>query len=369
MRGAGRSSGGGSAGGAPGEGRGAAHEGRGDARGGLDDALAHDKTLWLRLAQHRRTLGLAARRVLAQKGALLQGLALRGVPDVSLETLHRLAHGALLAQGAESWTSTLLGHTVQRYAFRGTGSGPQVLLLHGLGGSASSMAQLVPALLPITPRVVLLELPGHGRSPRPAQGPLSAREHGAVAIACVEQMQRESGRKVALAGNSLGGALALFVAHARPDLVAGVAGLNPAGAELSEEAMRVLPARFPDPAAGAALMAQLLFHRTPWLFWLVARDLARGWETDTVQRIIDDARRGTDRSLGVEVLTQISAPVLILWGAQDRLLPRSSVDDFRRLLPHARVELIEGCGHIPQLERAGLTRRRVAAFVKSLGAE
>ncbi len=328
--------------------------------------IAADTSLWLRLATQRRKLGLDTRKLLARKGAELQQLALRGVPDLSLESLHRLAHGALLAQGAESWTSQLAGHSVHRYAFQGRGVGPAVLLLHGLGGSASSMAPLVAGLLPLAPRVVLLELPGHGRSPDPAAGPLGAREYGAVVVACVEELAREYRGPVVLVGNSLGGALALFTAHHRSDLCRGVVGLNPAGAEMSEEAMRVLPRHFPDVQLGAAVMAQLLFHRTPWLFWLVARDFARGWETPTVQRILEDARAGTDRSLGLEVLTRIAAPVLILWGEEDRLLPKTSVEDFRRNIPGAVIELIPGCGHVPQLERPAQTRRRVAKFIRGI---
>ena len=319
------------------------------------------RRLWLALASQRKRLGLAARRVLAQGGQL----ALRGVPDLSLDLLMRLAHGAMLAQGAESWTAALHGCRVHRYAFAGHGTGPAALLLHGLGGSASSIAPLVPALVPRSLRVVLLELPGHGRSPEPVHGPLSAREYGAVVIACAEEMAREHGGKVVLIGNSLGGALALYAAHERPDLCAAVVGMNPAGAELSDEAMTALPRAFDDPNLGAAQMARLLFHRTPWPFWLVARDFARHWGPPTVQRILDDARAGNDRSLGLDVLTDIHVPVLILWGAQDRLLPLRSVADFVRIAG-ARVEMLQGCGHIPQLEKPAQARRAVARFIDAL---
>lgn len=318
--------------------------------------------LWLAVAAQRRRLSLATRKMLSQGGQL----ALRGVPDLSMDLLGRLAHGAMLTRGAESWVSPLAGHRVQRYAFAGRKPGGlPVLLLHGLGGSASSMAPLLSALVPLSSRVVLLELPGHGRSPEPAAGPLSAREYGAVVIACAEELARDHGGKVVLIGNSLGGALSLYTAHERPDLCAGVAGLNPAGAELSDEAVHGLPRSFDDVNAGAAHMAALLFHRTPWPFWLVARDFARHWGTPTVQRILDDARAGNDRSLGLEVLTDIHGPVLIVWGAEDRLLPLRSVEDFARIAG-ARVELIPGCGHIPQLERPAATRRAVTSFILQL---
>ena len=325
------------------------------------DQQTEPRRFWVAIASQRKRLGLAARLMLSQGGQL----ALRGVPDLSLDLLMRLAHGAMLAQGADSWTAPLSGHRVHRYAFAGYGAGPGILLLHGLGGSGISMAPLVPALVPLAPRVVLLELPGHGRSPDPVNGPLSAREYGAVVIACAKEMAREHGRKIVLIGNSLGGALALYAAHERPDLCEAVVGVNPAGAELSDEAMSGLPRAFEDANAGAAQMAHLLFHKTPWPFWLVARDFARQWGTPTVQRILDDARAGNDRSLGLDVLTDIHVPVLILWGAQDRLLPLRSVEDFARI-EGARVAMLPGCGHVPQLEKPALTRRAVAEFVQSL---
>ena len=321
--------------------------------------------LWLALAAQRCRLGLHARRILSERGTEVQAFALLGVPDLRIEWLRRLSHAALIAQGAESWTGTLGGYRVHRYAFAGEGAERPVLLLHGLGGSADSMATLVSPLLPISPRVVLLELPGHGRSPQPPSGPLPAREYGKVVAAAVDRLHAEYG-PVVVVGNSLGGALALHVAHERPDKVAGVVGLNPAGADLSEEALSVFPESFADERLGAARMARLLFHRTPWLFWLVARDFARNWSSPTVQKILDDARHDRDRSLGIDVLSAIRAPVLILWGEKDRLLPATSAEDFRKHIPGAQVELIPNCGHIPQLEQPAYTRRRVREFVEKL---
>src|SRR5947209_15274327 len=173
---------------------------------------AREARLWLVLAAQRRKLGMHARRLLARSTIEMQMLALRGVPDLRLEWLRRVSHAALLAQGAESWTGTIGRHRVHRYAFSGRGADLPVLLLHGLGGSADSMATLVAPLLPISARVVLLELPGHGRSPSPPSGPLPAREYGKVVAAAVDRLHAEYG-PVVVVGNSLGGALALHAAH------------------------------------------------------------------------------------------------------------------------------------------------------------
>src|SRR2546421_612357 len=81
------------------------------------------------------------------------------------------------------------------------------LCARGCGGSAGWAPPLSPPLLDIAPRLVLLELPGHGRSPPPATGPLSAIEYGNVVTAVVERMHADYG-KIAIVGSSLGGALA-----------------------------------------------------------------------------------------------------------------------------------------------------------------
>src|SRR5260370_38797858 len=177
---------------------------------------------------------------------------------------------------------------------------------------------------------------------------------------------RARGGKRVLVGNAPGGARALYTAHEGPALCAGGGGLNPAGAELSDEAMDALARAFPDENLGAVTLARLLFARTPWPFWLVARDFARHWGSPTVQRILDDARSGADRSLGLAVLTDIHVPVVIGWAAEDRLLPASSLAEFARIAG-ARVEVLQRCGHIPQLERPARTRRAVAEFFRSLG--
>jgi pimeloyl-ACP methyl ester carboxylesterase len=290
----------------------------------------------------------------------------RAVPDVPMDLVNKLSHGSLVARGADAWMGRLSGHRVQRYALSGKGQAAPVLLLHGLNAAAGSMVTLVPELTRISSRVALLDLPSHGRSPHPEAGALSLLDYGAVALQAAEELFEETGRPVALVGNSLGGALAFYVAQARPDLVAGVVGLNPAGAPSAERSVSELPSGFEDIHEGSEKMAGLLFARVPAAYWFVGRDIARGWASAPVQQLLSDARSGSLSGMVSELLPKVTARALVLWGAEDRMLPYASADELRRLLPNVRVEIVPGAGHVLQVERPLWTARRVAAFIAQL---
>jgi pimeloyl-ACP methyl ester carboxylesterase len=50
-------------------------------------------------------------------------------------------------------------------------------------------------------------------------------------------------------------------------------------------------------------------------------------------------------------LHRITVPTLILWGAEDKLIPAQYAPTFRELIPNARVEVVPRCGHLPQIEK------------------
>lgn len=61
---------------------------------------------------------------------------------------------------------------------------------------------------------------------------------------------------------------------------------------------------------------------------------------------------------------RVSAPTLIIWGAQDAWVPAIYADEFARHLPTARVELVDGAGHLVHLERAELVAPLVVSFLQ-----
>ncbi|HEX4386903.1 MAG TPA: alpha/beta fold hydrolase, partial [Myxococcales bacterium] len=152
---------------------------------------------------------------------------------VPLSLVWFFSHRAFVARGFRSRTLRVGEHEAHLYERAGTGAGPPVMLVHGMGGNAAGFLRILSGLLKASRRVLLLELPGHGRA-RLAKGarPATISECGKVLHAALAEI----GEPVVLVGSSLGGALSLNAAATDPAHVAAVVGLNPAGAPLAGEA-------------------------------------------------------------------------------------------------------------------------------------
>jgi len=270
------------------------------------------------------------------------------------------AHGAYRALGFRSRLLRAGERNAHLYDRRGLGAAPPVLLVHGMGGNAAGFLPIVRAVLRASRRVVAVELPGHGRARlAPGEVPATIPECAQVVGAALGEFAEPA----VLIGSSLGGALSLFTAAALPEQVAGVIGLNPAGAPLSGDARQSVVEAFRS--SDAMEMNRRLYRKPPRLGWLFARDLGRHWASPQVQRLVSELEIDAP---GIEpsLLAGIRAPVLILWGEADRILPASSVDYFRAHLGAAAVELVARSGHLPMVERSGLVGARISRFLQEL---
>jgi pimeloyl-ACP methyl ester carboxylesterase len=279
-----------------------------------------------------------------------------------LRALWLAAHGAYRALGFRSRLLRAGTRTLHLYDRRGKGGAPPVILVHGMGGNAAGFLPIVRAVVRASRRVVAVELPGHGRSR------LEAGETPATIQECAQAVDaalREVDEPAVLVGNSLGGALSLFTAASMPERIAGVVGLNPAGAPLVGADREAVLLAFKGGSAAAALeMNRRLYWRPPRLGWLFARDLGRHWASPPVQQFVSEM--GVDVPGIGAVLAAIDKPVLILWGEGDRILPPSSVEYFRSHLRRGTVEVVPGSGHLPMVENSALVAARIARFLAEL---
>ena len=246
----------------------------------------------------------------------------------------------------------------------GRGAGPPVLLVHGLGGAATSFVSIARALCRSCKRVLVIDLPGHGKAALGAgEAPIGPVEM-THAIARVLESADEP---MLLVGNSLGGALVLGAALLWPDKIAGVVGLAPAGAPFSEAESAEVRTVFRGGAASGGDLGRRLFHAPPFAVRLVASGLGAHIGEPAVQHIVSNIHAG-EQGLPAAELRALRVPALVLWGDGDRVLPPSGADYFRSVLPPGSVEILERCGHLPQIEKSGLVLARLEKFIAELPA-
>ena len=276
----------------------------------------------------------------------------------------------------------LEGFEERSWDFRGTrlrglkagpAGGPPVVLLHGLGGSSSNWALLAPELAR-TRRVLVLDLPGHGRSaPLPAAPGL-----GSYADAVAAVVEREGLGRVDLVGHSFGGLVSIRLAARRPELVRRVVLAAAAGISSSTRwAERVLaflgwlqPGRKISPH-WKAVAASATLKRAVFSHWM-ARD-ADALSTVAVEACLRHINLHTDTDSAWRALTQddpradlhrVRAPALVLWGAHDHQLPLEDAFEFARRL-HAPVRVIAECGHLLIVERPDACLDAIETFLET----
>jgi pimeloyl-ACP methyl ester carboxylesterase len=237
-----------------------------------------------------------------------------------------------------------------------TGSGPTVVLVHGVCHRGHAWDAVVP-LLADRFRLVVVDLPGHGESPGvPGDGdPLPFM---ADRLAELLAEVTPAGERPHVAGNSLGGFLALEMG-AR-GLAESVTAFSPAGFFRSEAEHRHAQRVFTTLRALARVTAPLVpaLSRTA-----VGRTVfmgvfcARPWRYDPRAMTVDGASIVTnavvDRALAADFLASEPVdedlPITVRWGRFDLVLPVGQASQVRRVFPRARVEITPD-GHVPMTD-------------------
>jgi pimeloyl-ACP methyl ester carboxylesterase len=231
------------------------------------------------------------------------------------------------------------------------GSGPPLLLLHGLGPCKEMWRPVVPMLAP-SHEVIAVDMPGFGESPR---GPdtMAGMTDAVAAFAGELGLERPH-----VAGNSMGGGIALELARAR--LVASATAISPVGfwtrrelryAQYSIRASRAIgtrlrplaPALTRSPVGRTALLGQM--RARPWR--MPAGEALAELEAFVAAPWVESALRGFNRYRFHDGDELRGVPVTVAWGTRDALLIPRQATRARRMLPWARHVALRGCGHLP----------------------
>jgi pimeloyl-ACP methyl ester carboxylesterase len=231
----------------------------------------------------------------------------------------------------------------------------KIVFLHGLGGSQSTWANVLGDFAE-TFRIAAVDLPGHGASDKPAPVATDYSLTGlANALATVIELQDLA--PAIIVGHSLGGATALQLALDRPKLVRGLVLVDSAGLgrEISGDLLdRIESEPSREEARG---LLELFFEDRRFILErgideMNAARLSPG--ADTAVKAIAAAAfaREGQRVVFLERLGDLEAPVLLVWGELDRVIPARHALSAAESLGAPWLEIIEGVGHVPQIEAA-----------------
>jgi pimeloyl-ACP methyl ester carboxylesterase len=227
---------------------------------------------------------------------------------------------------------------------------PSVVFIHGAGGTHQHWLYQVRDL-PRLPSYAL-DLPGHGQSQGPGRDSIQAYADWMIAF-----LDAAGLGEATLVGHSMGGAIALQVALQHPDRVAGL-GLVATGARL-RVAPALLEALQQDFQAAVALMGDWVFgpEAPQEMVRLGQRQLAAtGPEVLYGDLVACDAFNTLGR------LGEITALTLVLCGTQDRMTPVKYSVYLRDHIRGARLQTVEGAGHMLMIENPEAVVRALISF-------
>ena len=251
-----------------------------------------------------------------------------------------------------------------RIAYRDVGTGETLLLIHGMAGSSETWRAVIPQLSKKY-RVVAPDLLGHGRSAKP-RGDYSL---GAFAVWLRDLLDELGVTRATIVGQSLGGGVAMQFVYQHPDycqrlILISSGGLGPdvgwtlrllsaPGAEL------ILPVIAPRPVLGVGNKLRTWFSAAGIQsprgaeLWSAYSSLS---DAETRQAFLRTLRSVVDyRGQAVSALSRLHVrselPTMAIWGDKDQIIPVDHAYAAQAARPGSRLEVLDGVGHFPHVER------------------
>ncbi len=248
-------------------------------------------------------------------------------------------------------------------AYLDEGQGDVILLLHGMAGSSQTWRAMIRPLSRRY-RVIAPDLPGHGSSDKPR----SDYSLGAFAVFLRDLLDELGVTHATVVGQSLGGGIAMQFVYQHPDycrrlILMNSGGLGPdvgwtlrllsaPGAEL------IMPIIAPPPVLAIGEKVRSWFGKAGIQsprgaeIWNAYSSFA---DAQTRQAFLRTLRSVVDyRGQAVSALNRLhvaTMPVMVIWGDQDAIIPVEHAYSAHETRPDVRLEVLEGVGHFPQVER------------------
>jgi pimeloyl-ACP methyl ester carboxylesterase len=255
----------------------------------------------------------------------------------------------------------LHGH---RVAYRHAGSGPVVVLIHGITSSSAIWARVMPYLARRF-TVIAPDLIGHGKSAKP-RGDYSL---GAHACGVRDLLLALGHDRASIVGHSLGGGIAMQFSYQFPERCERLVLVDSGGlgrdvspllrAATLPGAELVLPLLAATRLLDAGALAGRLLNRLGLRARTDIEEMARGHATlsdrdaraafvNTLRSVVEPGGQRIEASNRLYLATHI--PFLLAWGERDSIIPVSHARTTHEQVPGSRLEVFPDSGHFPQLD-------------------
>jgi pimeloyl-ACP methyl ester carboxylesterase len=251
-----------------------------------------------------------------------------------------------------------------RVAYRTAGKGPVVLLVHGMAGSSVTWRHVMPALAERF-TVVAPDLLGHGQSDKP-RGEYSLGAHTDTLRDLLDALGH---RRATVVGQSLGGGIAMQLAYQFPERCERLVLVNSGGlgreVNLILRALTLPGADYVFPLVCTPRLRDAGSLVATWLTRAGVRSTPASQEIWRSYASLADAATRQAFFRGLRDVIDLSGqavsalgrlyraarlPTLIVWGAQDPIIPVSHAIAAHQAIPGSRLEIFDGVGHYPHCE-------------------
>ncbi|MDX1803945.1 MAG: alpha/beta fold hydrolase [Alcanivorax sp.] len=273
--------------------------------------------------------------------------------------------------GLQTRQAEIDGHKLV-YSEGGDRAAPALVLLHGFSGSRDNWNRVAHYLSPHF-HLIIPDMPGHGDSPLAANQDASP---VAMAYTVIGLLEKLGITHYHLAGHSLGATFATQIGVVRGSMVESVTLLDGAGVyqTVSPLMARVYgggenPLLVRKPGDFRRVMG-LVMNDAPFFPEEVIRPMERRQiaHLDNYKRVFAAAnalRKNYTPDTFRNSLRFLRPPVLLIWGAQDKLFPPATMKEIQPVFKSARAVVLDGVGHTPIIEAPRKTARAMQAFIAS----
>jgi pimeloyl-ACP methyl ester carboxylesterase len=306
----------------------------------------------------------------------------RTAPQVAVLVLAVLLAGSPIAWGGgdNDWNRLVepyrdvLAMDGYKLRYIDMGNGEPVIMVHGFADSSYCWHENTQALVEKGFRVILVDLPGLGRSGIPSGKYVFSIENLAASV--LKVTNELALPRFSLVGSSMGGGIVLYLASNSSERVRRVAVFAPACFKpRSPFLVRLVGLPGVDRLASGRVGR--------WFMWLGLRDMYYN-DKKVDSKLVDEYARALEKPGYTKVLArlrseffsdefnrmakgykQLKLPLLIVWGQNDKRLPVRFGERLHRSVKGSRLVIIENCGHLPHQELPELVNPILTDFLRS----